>query len=485
MRFSALLVALALTGAGLAAPYNSNGASLIERRQALTGLFNGVNNALAVTASGLLDELGDALNKGDREKTLDTLQKLKATKKPKNVGEVSSITKKVAKSEPDNIVEYSARLIANGIVSGSTDDILGYAQGLGSVENGNNNQYAKPSFLHSQPTHLIFCRNPDPPKSVFPRAASCDAPYTVSENKLRSAIYIPDTFTYGKKLPVILFPGTGSTGYTAFRGSFIPLLTGVDWADPVWVNVPELLLGDAQVNAEYAAYALNYIASLSKRSVAIIGWSQGNIDTQWAFKYWPSTRKVTTDHVAISANYKGTVLANFVDLSGITNTPSVVQQEAGSNFIKTLRSDGGDSGYVPTTSLYSSFLDEIVQPQEGTGASAYLLDQRNVGVTNAEVQKVCAGKPGGSFYTHESMLANPLSFALAKDALTHEGPGKISRLDLGTVCASSLAPGLGLEDLLITENAIVIAGISLVTYLPKVKQEPAIKEYALNTAGTC
>ncbi|KAF5594973.1 lipase B [Fusarium pseudocircinatum] len=467
MRFSELLLALGLTGVGLAALCIPNGVPLIEERQALSGLFNGVNDDLAVTVSGLLNELGDALNKGDRKKTLDTLQKLKATKKPKNVGEASSIAKKVAKSEPDNIVEYSARLIANGIVSGSTDDLLSYAQGLGSAENGNNNQ------------------NPDTPKSVYPKAASCDAPYSVSEDKLRSAIFIPDTFTYGDKLPVILFPGSGATGWTSFRGSFIPLLTGVDWADPVWVNVPELLLCDAQVNAEYAAYALNYIASLSKRSVAIIGWSQGNIDTQWAFKYWPSTRKVTTDHVTISADYRGTILANFVDLSGITNTPSVVQQEAGSNFIKTLRSDGGDSGYVPTTSLYSSFLDEIVQPQEGTGASAYLLDERNVGVTNAEVQKVCAGKPGGSFYTHESMLINPLSFALAKDALTHDGPGKISRLDLGTVCASSLAPGLGLEDLLITENAIVIAGISLVTYLPKVKKEPAIKGYALGAAGAC
>lgn len=339
--------------------------------------------------------------------------------------------------------------------------------------------------LHYQRVCLTLCRNPDPPKSIYPKAASCDAPYTVSEDKLRSAIYIPDTFTYGERLPVILFPGTGSTGWTAFRGSFIPLLTGVDWADPVWVNMPRLLFGDAQINAEYAAYAINYIASLSKRSVAIIGWSQGNINTQWAFKYWPSTRKVTADHVAISADYKGTILANFVDVSGITNAPSVVQQEAGSNFIKTLRSDGGDSGYVPTTSLYSSFLDEIVQPQEGTGASAYLLDERSVGVTNAEVQKVCAGKPGGSFYTHESMLINPLSFALAKDALIHDGPGKISRLDLGTVCASSLAPGLGLEDLLITENSILIAGITLVTYLPKVKQEPAIMEYALKEAGTC
>ncbi|KAF5967618.1 lipase B precursor [Fusarium bulbicola] len=467
MRFSTLLVAFRLTVVGLAAPSNSNGASLIDRRQALSGLFNGVNNALAVTVSGLLDELGDALNKGDREKTLDTLQKLEPTKRPKNVAEALSITEKVAKSEPDNIVEYGARLIANGIVSGSMDDLLSDAQGLGSAENGNEN------------------KNPAPPKSVYPKAASCDAPYTVSEDKLRSAIYIPDTFTYGEKLPVVLFPGTGATGWTSFRGSFIPLLTGVDWADPVWVNVPELLLGDAQVNAEYAAYALNYIASVSKRSVAIIGWSQGNIDAQWAFKYWPSTCKVTTDHVAISADYKGSVLANFVDLSGITNTPSVVQQEAGSDFIKTLRSDGGDSGYVPTTSLYSSFLDEIVQPQEGTNASAYLLDERNVGVTNAEVQKVCAGKPGGSFYTHESMLINPLSFALAKDALTHDGPGEISRLDLGTVCASSLAPGLGLEDLLITENAIPIAGISVVTYSPKVKQEPAIKEYALKPAGTC
>ncbi|SCV32440.1 related to lipase B precursor [Fusarium fujikuroi] len=446
MRFSALLVPLGLTGVGLAAPFTPNGASLIAKRQALSGLFNGVNNALAVTVSGLLDELSDALSKGDRRKTLDTLQKLKPTEKPKSVADASSITERVAKSEPDNIVEYSARLIANGIVSESTDDLLSYAQGLGSAENGNDNQ------------------NPDPPKSIYPKAASCDAPYTVSEDKLRSAIYIPDTFTYGEKLPVILFPGTGSTGWTAFRGSFIPLLTGVDWADPVWVNVPGLLLDDAQINTEYAAYALNYIASLSKRSVAII---------------------VTADHVAVSADYKGTILANFVDVSGITNAPSVVQQEAGSNFIKTLRADGGDSGYVPTTSLYSSFLDEIVQPQEGTGASAYLLDERSVGVTNAEVQKVCAGKPGGSFYTHESMLINPLSFALAKDALIHDGPGKISRLDLGAICASSLAPGLGLEDLLITENSIVIAGITLVTYLPKVKQEPAIMEYALNAAGTC
>ncbi|KAJ4253909.1 hypothetical protein NW762_010307 [Fusarium torreyae] len=470
MRICAYLLGLyAFSGLSIAAPSPSSGGASVEleQRQVLSGLFNGVDNALGLKISGVLDSLRDALDSGDRKKTLNVLQKLESTKKPKSLNEASSILKKVANSKPDDIVEYSARLVANGIISGSVDELFSYAKGLGSNENGSNNKNAKP------------------PKTIYPKAAKCDASYTVSEEKLRSAIFIPKTFTFGKKPPVILFPGTGSTGYTAFRGNLIPLLTGVEWADPVWVNVPQLLLGDAQVNAEYAAYAMNYIASISKRNVAIVAWSQGNIDTQWAFKYWPSTRKVTSDHVAISADYKGTILANFVDVSGITNTPAVVQQEAGSQFIKTLRSNGGDSGYVPTTSLYSSNLDEIVQPQKGTGASAYLLDARRVGVTNVEVQQVCAGKPGGSFYTHESMLANPLTFALVKDALTHKGAGKTSRLNLAEVCDSYLAPGLGLEDLLLTENAIVIAGLSVVLYLPKVSQEPAVKKYALQAQGTC
>jgi len=153
MRFAVLLVALGFTGVGLAAPYTPNGASLVAKREALNGIFNGVNNALAVTVSGLLDELGNGLSKGDREKTLDTLLKLKPTKKPKSVADASSITERVAKSEPDNIVEYSARLIANGIVSGSTDDLISYAQGLGSAENGNDNQYARKS-LHRQRARL-------------------------------------------------------------------------------------------------------------------------------------------------------------------------------------------------------------------------------------------------------------------------------------------------------------------------------------------
>ncbi len=155
--------------------------------------------------------------------------------------------------------------------------------------------------------------------------------------------------------------------------------------------------------------------------------------------------------------------------------PSVLQQEYDSNYVTTLRGNGGDSAYVPTTTLYSGFYDEIVEPQQGRNASAYLLDARNKGVTNNEVQLVCpTGTPGGSFYTHEGMLYNPLGYALVVDALTHKGPGQPSRLNLNKVCSTYLSPGLDLTDFLLTENSILIAGVAIVVYPNKVVNEPAI-----------
>jgi hypothetical protein len=74
-------------------------------------------------------------------------------------------------------------------------------------------------------------------------------------------------------------PGTGSTGYESFDGNFIPLLTGVSYADPVWLNIPNQLLDDIQVNAEYVAYAMNYISAITSRNVSVISWSQGHVST--------------------------------------------------------------------------------------------------------------------------------------------------------------------------------------------------------------
>lgn len=326
--------------------------------------------------------------------------------------------------------------------------------------------------------HSYTNNNPPPPSVIYPKKSASDAPYSVPEATLRGAIHIPPGFTYGKTgVPTVLFPGTASTGATYFYDTgYATLLKNTGKVDPIWVNVPGNLLGDAQVNAEYAAYAVNYISAVSKNAkVAVVAWSQGNIDAQWAYKYWPSVRSTTADHVAISPDYHGSTISLTPD--GTPQAPALLQQKYNANFIRTLRTRGGDSALVPTTILYSSF-DEVVQPQSGTTASAYLGNANGAGVTNNQVQVVCPGQPAGGLVTHEGMGYNSLLFSLLIDALTHDGPGQPSRLNLPVVCALPAAPGLTVANVLAFEGAIVTALAFTAANTDVTTVEPPIKGYA-------
>lgn len=330
-------------------------------------------------------------------------------------------------------------------------------------------------------------QNPPAKATIYPSKSPQDAPYSLPEETLRSAIHIPPSFNYGRngKTPVILVPGTAIPAGSTYHFSFSKLGNNAP-VDVVWVNIPRASLPDAQVNAEYVAYAINYISALcAKQDVAIISWSQGGLDTQWALKYWPSTRSAVQDFVALSPDFHGTIEEGVVcpALTFVACTPSIWQQAWESEFVRTLRADGGDSAYVPTTTVYSSF-DEIVEPMSGPDASALLGDVRGVGVTNAHLQTVCAGQPAGGYYTHEGVLYNPLTWALAIDAIVHDGPGDLSRLDLAGVCGQVLAPELDLEDLFGTEGLLLVAGAEVVSYQPHATGEPPIRPYASDGNGS-
>jgi hypothetical protein len=55
--------------------------------------------------------------------------------------------------------------------------------------------------------------------------------------------------------------------------------------------------------------------------------------------------------------------------------------------------------------------------------------------------------PAGGVYTHDGVLYNPLAWALAIDAILHDGAADLSRVNLVQACQQVLA--LDLMDLLV------------------------------------
>ena len=224
-------------------------------------------------------------------------------------------------------------------------------------------------------------------------------------------------------------------------------------ADPVFLNIPDNSLDDIQVNAEYVAYGINYLHSVTGKKVAIYGWSQASVSTRWATKYWPSTRSAASVAIQISPDYHGSIIELVLcPVSGGSCAPSVLQQAYNSTFIATLRNNGGDSPYIPLTSVYSIF-DEVVQPQvSGSGASGFSNDAHGIGVTNVFLQDVCGTiLPGGASQNdHEGVLYNALAIALANDTLTTGKNANLAHVNTASLCEQFAPDGMSLADVAVT-----------------------------------
>lgn len=116
--------------------------------------------------------------------------------------------------------------------------------------------------------------NPDISASVYAQAPG-DAPWDITEQKLRAAMYFPPGFTHGKKMPVLMVPGTGNYGQQSFISNFGKKFTESQEFDPVYLNVEHYLMDDIQHTAEYIAYTLTYLHTMTNSTVAAVTWSQG------------------------------------------------------------------------------------------------------------------------------------------------------------------------------------------------------------------
>lgn len=124
-----------------------------------------------------------------------------------------------------------------------------------------------------------------------------------------------------------------------------------------------------------------------------------------------------------------------------------------------------------------SLTDDVLLQTGDEKSAGYISDERNVGATNTFVQKACAGKPGGMPYTHEGIMFSNLAYELAVDALLHDGPGQVPRLNLDDVCSVVATKGLTSEDIIHTTGTVLVAGFNIGSQLPT-NGEPPIKPYA-------
>ncbi|KAH8887149.1 alpha/beta-hydrolase [Thozetella sp. PMI_491] len=328
--------------------------------------------------------------------------------------------------------------------------------------------------------------NKAPSKDIYNGACGDNVTYSLPEAQLRAAIYIPPSFQWGNKPPVILIPGTNLYAGECYGDTILELINGTAYADPVLVNIPDTLHGDLQFDAEYVSYAIRYIYDVTNNTqVAVVAASGGALVTQWALTFWTCTQNMVKNFFAISADFHGTTLGNTICGSSGNGapgtaacTPANTQQEYNSLFVNALRQHGGGNATVPTTTIWTANYDELIQPQQGNNASARL-DDKNKPVTNVEVQRVCpSGSPASGHYGHADMLYNAVTGALLQQVLMTGVPGNVSALDLTEICPLFWAEGLSFFDVLgsiITITGSVVRGL---TYQPKVTAEPSLQSYA-------
>ncbi|OAV93157.1 hypothetical protein, variant [Puccinia triticina 1-1 BBBD Race 1] len=257
-----------------------------------------------------------------------------------------------------------------------------------------------------------------------PPTARGDAPWSQSERTYRQQITCLG-HTQGQRGIVLLVPPTGGNGQQVWPRSPYAQLPRYGFSI-CWVDNLSKSTGDAQLTAEFIAYAIIHLAAQSRQPLNVISYSQGGMDAQWAFTFWPSTRRLVTNFIALASPFHGTYAANVVcpllEVAGGC-LPAVWQMMVNSRFQQALNARAPNSGaraLVPTTSIYS-YDDEIVLPQVG-GRPISALD----GASNIAVQDVCGAQ---HFADHFLIVGDHGAFGIALNALMSGRPANRANID--------------------------------------------------------
>ncbi len=261
------------------------------------------------------------------------------------------------------------------------------------------------------------------------------APLSVSAAEVDAATQCSKGVDDAQVAPVLLLQGTGANAKDNWSWTYQP---GLDKAGIPWctVDLPDHATGDVQRNGEYVVHAIRSISERAGRRVSIIGHSQGGMVGRWALRFWPDTRAMVDDVIGFAPSNHGTTQASASCGDGKCTAANWQQWDI-SNFMKALNSGTETFKGISYTSVYTR-LDEIVQPNQDAETGSSSLRTGEGLRTNVAIQDLCPNAKSEHLLIG---LIDPVAYALAIDALTHDGPADPKRVPL-TVCAEQFHQGV-------------------------------------------
>lgn len=309
---------------------------------------------------------------------------------------------------------------------------------------------------------LAGCGSSD---GVFPAVAG--PALSVPHADLVAAMFCPQPLAYGDRA-VLLVHGTSVTPEENWEWNWQRALPEFGFL-PCTVRLPDYAFVDIQESSEYVVHAIRGMSDATGRKVSVVGLSQGGLQPRWAIRWWPDIRGRVDDLVMLATTNHG---APFADSSCNPGPclPALWQQRAiGSMFLAALNAGDETPGGVSYTSIYSNS-DAVVQPSSPPDQAS----ARAEGGVNVLVQDFCPGRP----VDHAQHSYDAAVWALGFDALSHEGPLDVARVD-PAVCAQVVMPYAD-EDESAQRGAEIysLAGERQATYDKKTSAEPPLRDYA-------
>ncbi|WP_405059614.1 lipase [Kribbella sp. NBC_01505] len=242
-------------------------------------------------------------------------------------------------------------------------------------------------------------------------AADQGPPLTVPAKELAASLTCTADVDRAKRDPVLLFPAF-STAQESYGATYLKDLP--KWGFPTCsITLADRGYGDLQRAAEFAVYAIRTVSERSGRQVSVLGHQHGGIDWLLALRFWPDVPAKVSDYISLAAPHHGTEVAATV-CTTLRCSPSQWQIRTGSKLLTAVNRKPAPRG--PSYTSISTAYDELITPQP---AASHMLGARNI-----VLQDVCPGR----LVEHFTILVDPLTNQLVRDALEHPGPADPSRL---------------------------------------------------------